>query len=96
MTNNFKFDKCSNHFFLGCDRRPDIKYENKEMCLVCYSEEIYQDLAFGIKYGKSKSTYKLLKAKAFDKDISKSGGKLLSTFQQLELLRPIGNHIKKR
>ena len=96
MTNKFKFDKCSNHFFLGCDRRPEVIHENKEMCLVCYSEQIYQDLAFGIKYGKSKSTYKLLKANAFDKDFSKSGGKLLSTFEQLQSLQPKTIHGKKR
>lgn len=88
MTNKFKFDKCSNHFFLGCDRKPEIKYEHKEMCLVCYSEEIYQDLAFGIKYGKRKATFKLMKSKAFGKDAVYTGGKHLSTFEQLQLLQP--------
>ena len=36
------------------------------MCLVCYSEQIYQELAFGIKYGKYKNTYKKIKSKAFE------------------------------
>ena len=94
MFNSFKFDKCSNHFFLGCDRKPEIKHENKEMCLVCYSEEIYQDIAFGIKYGKRKAIYKTMKSKAFGKDAIYTSSKHLSSFQQLQLLQPKKNDNK--
>jgi len=96
MPNKLNFDKCSNHFFLGCERKPEIKHEHKEMCLVCYSEEIYQDLAFGIKYGKQKAIYKSMKSKAFGKDAIYTGSKYLSTFQQLQLLQPKGTHNRKR
>ena len=65
LSSIFKFNHCSNYYFSDCERKPVVVHNKKEMCLVCYSEQIYQELAFGIKYGKHKSTYKKIKSKAF-------------------------------
>jgi len=65
LSSIFKFNHCSNYYFSDCERKPVVVHNKKEMCLVCYSEQIYQELAFGIKYGKRKSTYKKIKSKAF-------------------------------
>ena len=66
----FKFNKCSNHFYSGCQNSPELIFNHQEMCALCHSMEVYEDLAFGIKYGKYKNIYKLraLKLKAFEKD----------------------------
>jgi len=42
------------------------------MCSFCHSKEVYEDLAFGIKYGKYKNLYKLRASKltAFEKEKS--------------------------
>jgi len=37
-----------------------MKHNNKEMCLQCYAQLIYEDLEYGIKYGESKDLYLLL------------------------------------
>jgi len=68
----FKFDKCSNHYFSGCQNPPGLIYKHKEMCSFCHSKEVYEDLAFGIKYGKYKNLYKLRASKltAFEKEKS--------------------------
>jgi hypothetical protein len=64
----FKFEKCANHFFSGCEKSPEVEYGIKEICLNCYAQEIWEDLAYGIKYGKDKNFYKnkVRKFKAFD------------------------------
>jgi len=66
LLNAFKFTHCSNYYFSDCERAPVVIHNKKEMCLVCYSEQIYQELAFGIRYGKYKNTYKKIKSKAFE------------------------------
>ena len=66
LLNVFKFSHCSNYYFSDCERMPVVIHNKKEMCLVRYSEQIYLELAFGIKYGKYKNTYKKIKSKAFD------------------------------
>lgn len=64
----FKFDRCSNHFYCGCNNKPEIKHKQKEMCMKCFAQAIYDDLEFGIKYGKDKGLYQIRpeKLKAFD------------------------------
>ncbi len=63
----FKFKFCSNHFYSNCNNIPEIKFNNKEMCMKCYAQTIYDDLEFGIKYGKDKGLYQVRpeKIKAF-------------------------------
>ena len=56
----FRFPYCSNHYYSGCQNKPQLKHKNKEMCLQCYAQLIYEDLEYGIKYGESKDLYLLL------------------------------------
>jgi len=58
MKNKFKFTKCAYHYSNGCNDAPELKFENKEMCMKCYAKEIWEDLAYGIKYGRLKNIYK--------------------------------------
>ena len=68
MKKIFKFTKCTNHFSSGCEEAPELIFKNKEICLKCYANEIWEDLAYGIKYGRLKNIYKndAKKLKAFD------------------------------
>ena len=75
MTSKFKFDKCANHYYSGCENKPETKHGHKEMCLKCFSESIYEDLCFGIKYGKYKNAFKLTKKTAFEK--TSTSGKMI-------------------
>ncbi len=56
----FRFKYCSNHYFSGCQNKPETLHNNKEMCLLCYAQLVYEDLEYGIKYGCGKKTYMLI------------------------------------
>lgn len=53
----FRFNHCSNYYYSGCQNKPETIHNNKEMCLKCYAGLVYEELEYGIKYGRSKDTY---------------------------------------
>ncbi len=56
----FRFKYCSNYYFSGCQNKPETKHNQKEMCLKCYAEMIYEQVEYGIKYGNRKDTYLMM------------------------------------
>ncbi len=53
----FRFKHCSNYYYSGCQNKPETVHNNKEMCLKCFAQLVYEELEYAIKYGKSKDTY---------------------------------------
>ncbi len=60
----FRFKHCSNYYYSGCQNKPETIHHNKEMCLNCFAQLVYEELEYAIKYGKSKDTYFLIHYKS--------------------------------